>query len=201
MADSERECNEGAGLSGLDPRSSILDPRSSLLFLIGPRGGGKTTVARLLAARLGWDWCDADTVLEGRCGRSIREVFAAEGEAGFRERESAVLADLSRLRRHVIATGGGVVLREAHRTLLRASGRTVYLTADVDTLWGRLRGDPATAERRPALTVGGREEVAEVLRAREPLYRQCADLVVQTAGRPPEDVVAEIVAALRKDEG
>jgi shikimate kinase len=72
----------------------------------------------------------------------------------------------------------------------------VYLTAAVDTLWGRLRGDPATAQRRPALTVGGREEVAEVLRAREPLYRQCADLVVQTAARAPEDVVAEIVAAL-----
>jgi shikimate kinase len=174
---------------------------TGLLFLIGPRGSGKTTVARLLAARLDWDWRDADLVLEGRCGRSIREVFAAEGEAGFRERESAVLADLCGLRRHVVATGGGVVLREANRALLRASGRTVYLTADADTLWQRLRGDPATAERRPALTVGGREEVVQVLSAREPLYRQCADLIVHTAGRGPEDVIAEILAELGTMKG
>jgi shikimate kinase len=72
----------------------------------------------------------------------------------------------------------------------------VWLTADVDTLWSRVRGDGTTAERRPALTIGGREEVAELLRAREPLYRACADLVVPTAGRSPEEVSAEIHALL-----
>src|SRR5262245_25909137 len=92
----------------------------SRLFLIGPRGSGKTTVAALVAGRLGWDWVDADTVLERRAGMSVRAVFAAEGEPGFRDRESAVLAELCRLGRHVIATGGGVVLREPNRQLLRA---------------------------------------------------------------------------------
>jgi shikimate kinase len=151
-------------------------------------------VARLLAARLGWPWLDADDVLERRAGQSVRAVFAAEGEAGFRAREAEVLAELSRLSGHVIATGGGGVLREENRRLLRR-GWVVWLTADVDTLWRRLQGDGTTAERRPALTVGGREEVAEVLRLREPLYRACADLVVTTAGRPPEAVVEDILAA------
>jgi shikimate kinase len=170
-----------------------LSPRP-LVFLVGARGSGKTTVARLLAGRLHWVWLDADEVLETRAGQSIRAVFAAEGEAGFREREAKVLADLAGRSRHVIATGGGVVLREANRVLLRR-GRVVWLTADPETLWTRMQGDRTTAERRPALTVGGRAEVAELLRVREPLYRACADLVVSTAGRPPEDVAAEIVAA------
>ncbi len=166
-----------------------------LVFLIGARGSGKTTVARLLAGRLGWEWLDADSVLEMRAGQSIRAVFAAEGEAGFREREAQVLAELAQRSRHVIATGGGVVLREGNRALLRR-GRVVWLTADPDTLWSRVQGDHTTAERRPVLTVGGRAEVTEVLRVREPLYRACADLVVSTAGRPPEDVAAEIHTAL-----
>ena len=170
-----------------------LSPR--LIFLVGPRGSGKSTVARLLAGRLGWGWADADDVLEARAGESIRALFAREGEAGFRDRESAVLEDLCRLRRHVIATGGGVVVREANRGLLRRSGWVAWLTADADTLWGRLRGDAATAERRPALTVGGREEVDQLLRAREPLYRACADCVVPTAGRTPEAVAGEVLAA------
>lgn len=164
------------------------------MFLTGARGSGKTTVARLLAERLRWPWLDADDVLESRAGRSVRALFAAEGEAGFRAREAEVLAELARLSRHVVATGGGGVLREENRALLRR-GWVVWLTADVDTLWQRLQGDGTTAERRPALTVGGREEVAEVLRVREPLYRACADLVVATAGRPPEAVVEDILAA------
>jgi shikimate kinase len=164
-----------------------------LLFLIGPRGSGKSTVARLLARELGWDWLDADDVLEQRHGRSIRAIFETEGEASFRVKESAILAELCRLRRHVLATGGGGVLRPENRELLRRSGRVVWLTADVETLWQRLQGDEATAERRPALSVGGREEIAEIMRAREPFYRECADWIVETAGRSPAEIVAEIL--------
>ena len=165
----------------------------ALLFLIGPRGSGKSTVARLVAEQLRWQWLDADDELEKRHGQSIRALFASEGEAGFRDKESAILAELCRLSRHVLATGGGVVLREANRDLLRASGRVVWLTADVDTLWRRLQADTSTAERRPALTVGGREEIDEVLRVREPLYRSCADLIVETAGRSPAEAAADIL--------
>ncbi|HTU93040.1 MAG TPA: shikimate kinase [Gemmataceae bacterium] len=168
-------------------------PSNHHLFLIGPRGSGKSTVAQLLARELGWDWLDADDELEKRYGRSIRAIFAAEGEAGFRDKESAILAELCRLPRHVLATGGGVVLRESNRSLLRASGRVVWLSADVETLWQRVLADGATAERRPPLTVGGRAEIEEILRMREPLYRQCADFIVQTAGRGPNEIVAEIL--------
>jgi shikimate kinase len=167
----------------------------SRLFLIGPRGSGKTTVAGLLAQRLGWRWVDADAFLEQRHGTSVRALFAAEGEAGFRAREAEALVELAALPRHVIATGGGVVLRPANRALLRAAGRVVWLMADADTLWARLQGDATTGERRPALTaVGGREEVEQVLRDREALYRECAHQVVGTAGRSPEDIAAEVLA-------
>ncbi len=104
-----------------------------------------------------------------------------------------MLADLCRLRRHVVATGGGVVLRESNRELLRASGRVVWLTADVETLWQRLQEDSATVERRPALTVGGREEIAEILRIREPLYRKCADVIVVTTRRSPVEIADEVL--------
>jgi shikimate kinase len=167
-----------------------------LVFLIGARGSGKTTAARLLAERLGWGWVDADEAVEARAGRSIREIFAQEGEAGFRDREAAALEELARRERHVVATGGGVVLREANTRRMRATGRVVWLTADADTLWRRMQGDATTAERRPALTVGGREEVDEVLRAREPLYAACAHLAVSTEGRTPEEVAAEVLRRL-----
>lgn len=152
----------------------------------------------MLAHELGWDWLDADEELEKRYGQSIRAIFAAEGEAGFRDKEAAVLEDLSHLRRHVVATGGGVVLRENNRTLMRASGRVIWLSADVETLWQRVQGDSATAERRPVLTVGGRAEIEEILRFREPLYRQCADFIVETSGCAVNDIVAEIVRWLRE---
>jgi shikimate kinase len=164
-----------------------------LVFLIGPRGSGKSTVARLLAERLGWDWVDADDLLERRAGRSIRALFAAEGEAGFRAREAALLEELCGLRRHVVATGGGVVLRPASRELLRASGWVVWLSADADTLWARMQGDATTAERRPNLSGGGRDEVVAVLRQREPLYRACAHLTVSTAERTPAEVASLVM--------
>jgi shikimate kinase len=174
--------------------------RGDLVALIGPRGSGKTTVARALAGILGWQWVDADDALERRTGRSVRAVFAEDGEAAFREHESTVLRELCGLRRHVVATGGGVVLREDNRALLRASARVVWLSADVETLCRRLDADAAGTERRPALLGGGRAEVEEVCRVREPHYRACAELIVSTAGRTPADVAADIAAGLAAEE-
>jgi shikimate kinase len=173
-----------------------LSPCHLVISLVGYRGTGKSSVARLLAERLGWAWADADEALERVAGRSIRDIFAAEGEAGFRDREEAVLAELCRGERLILATGGGAVLREANRQRLRAAGRVVWLTAGAATIWARLQADPTTAERRPALTVGGLAEIEDLLRQREPLYRACADVVVDTEGRSPEDVVNAILQVL-----
>jgi shikimate kinase len=171
------------------------------LFLIGYRGTGKTTVARLLAHHLGWQWVDADDVLERRAGLTIRQVFEAEGEAGFRRRESDVLEELCALGGHVIATGGGVVLASANRARLKQSGRIVWLTADASTIRRRMENDRTTAERRPALTVGGLAEIKELLRAREPLYRAVAHFSVDTSVRSPEEVAAAILDGLRDGAG
>ena len=170
-----------------------MTPAAPRIFLIGYRGSGKTNVAQALAKRLGWDWLDADTVLEARHGRTIREIFAAEGEAGFRAKEAALLEELCQSDRHVIATGGGVVLRPANRERL-ARGLVVWLTADAATLWQRINADGTTAARRPNLTVGGLSEVEELLRQREPLYRECAGLVVDTAGKTPDAIADDILA-------
>jgi shikimate kinase len=183
----------------MNPDCLIRNPQSliPLLFLVGYRGTGKSTVARLLAERLGWDWRDADTVLEERSGQSIRAVFAAEGEAGFRRREAAVLEELCRYGQCVIATGGGVVLSASNREKMRAAGKVVWLTADAETIWQRIQDDVSTAARRPALTVGGQGEVRELLQAREPLYGACADWAVDTAQRTPEQVADLILGYLK----
>lgn len=168
----------------------------SLIFLVGYRGTGKTTVARLLSGALGWRWVDADAVLEEQAGQTIRQIFETEGEAGFRRRESAVLAELCQLRDHVVATGGGVVLSAANRERMSRAGRVVWLTAGPATIHRRLEADRTTASRRPNLTVGGLPEIKELLRAREPLYRACAELTVDTEHQAPEQVAAAIRKSL-----
>jgi shikimate kinase len=175
-------------------------PQSLPVFLVGPRATGKTTVARLLAERLRWGWLDADELLERRAGCSIRELFDMAGEGAFRDLESAVLDELCTCRRLVIATGGGVVLRPANRQRLKTAGRIVWLTADAKTLWQRLQGDTTTAERRPNLTpAGGLAEIEEVLRVREPLYREVAEFAVDSGNQSPEAVAALVLARLTEN--
>lgn len=166
------------------------------IFLVGYRGTGKNTIARFLAERLGWNWVDADTLLEERARKTIRQIFAEEGEAAFRERESNLLEELCRRERYVIATGGGIVLRDVNRRRLKAEGICVWLIADAATIWQRIESDVTTAERRPALTVGGRAEIEQLLAAREPHYRKCADLIVDTVNRAPEAITGEVVDKL-----
>jgi shikimate 5-dehydrogenase/shikimate kinase len=164
---------------------------SQIVFLIGYRGTGKTSTARRLADKLGWSWLDADQFLQTRHGRSIREIFSEEVEQGFRDKEAALLQELSEYTEHIIATGGGVILRAENRALLK-QGTVVWLQAPADVLWQRLQQDSATAESRPNLAQGGLAEIEELLRLRAPLYEECHDLAVNTAQRSPEQV-AELI--------
>jgi shikimate kinase len=166
-----------------------------LIFLIGYRGSGKSTVGRVLATRLGWEFVDADQVLEERYGKTIREIFASEGETGFRNKESAVLADLCTRVKTVIATGGGVILRQENRAGIKQCGFVAWLSADAATLWDRVQGDPTTAARRPVLTTGGLIEVQELLAARVPWYQASADVEVPVAALSPEQAADAILAA------
>ncbi len=168
-----------------------------IITLIGYRGTGKTTIARPLAERLGWSAIDADVELERRAGRSIREIFASDGEPEFRRRERETLCDLLQQDRLVIAAGGGAILNPQTRTDFRAAGPVVWLKASVDTIEYRLHGDASTRERRPNLTSsGGRAEIEQMLAFREPLYRECATLIVETDRPLPGDCDAPTVARL-----
>lgn len=170
------------------------------ITLIGYRGCGKSTVAALLARRLGIPWRDADTVLEERVGISITALVRERGEPAFRDLEAALLVDLLAGEPCVLATGGGVVLRPANRDLLRQRGRpVVWLKAPADVVRSRLAADPTTAARRPGLSgVDPLAEVASTLVAREPLYRECADAMFDTAVASPEQLANDIFAWLER---
>jgi shikimate kinase len=166
------------------------------IILVGPRCTGKTTTGRLLAARLGVAFADVDDRVEAVAGKSIADIFATEGEAAFRDREAAALAELIALPAGVIATGGGAVSREANRRLLKSGGFVAWLTGSPETLWARLERDPSTAARRPNLTsAGGLEEVRALLAAREPLYREVAHFAIRTDDLSPEAVADAILTA------
>lgn len=174
--------------------SEAMKPGESL-FLIGPRASGKTSVARIVASRLDMAHMDTDEMLTAKLGKSIAEVVAEEGWEAFRKLESKVLAEASGPGNRVIATGGGIVLEQENVALLRKRGPVVYLRADAETLARRLAADPNEAQR-PSLTGGGLiEEVAQVLAEREPLYLDCADHIVQSAGGP-EAAADEIISLI-----
>lgn len=166
------------------------------LVLIGYRGTGKTTVARELARRLGWDWVDADVEVELRAGKSIAAIFADDGEPRFRDLEAAVIAELAQRPRTVVAAGGGVVLRPENRAVLaEAREGVVWLRASVATLVARIAADATTAARRPALTAAGSvAEVGPLLAEREPLYQAVATVAIETDDRSPQAIVEDLLA-------
>jgi shikimate kinase len=167
------------------------------VFLIGYRGTGKTTVARELAARLGYRAVDSDDIVESEAGKSIARIFAEDGEPTFRDMEANAVAALSREQRVVVGLGGGAVLREENRRAIKAAGRVIWLQASVDTILARVAADPMTLARRPNLTAsGGRIEIEELLAKRTPLYSECATLIVDTEGKTASEVAEEIVANL-----
>jgi shikimate kinase len=160
------------------------------VVLIGYRGSGKTTVGRLVATRLGKKFVDADEVIIAKSGKSIREIFAAGGEAEFRRLEMQAIAELAKSEDHIIAVGGGAVTRSENRKSL-AGSKIVYLRCEAGELHQRISGDPATSDNRPSLTHlgGGIEEIEALLRQREPIYRAVMSAEIDVTKLTPEQVV------------
>jgi shikimate kinase len=147
------------------------------LFLVGLMGAGKTTVGRLLARHYGCTFRDSDQEIEARTGVKIPVIFEIEGEAGFRKREEAMIAELSALSGIVLATGGGAVLSSVNRENLRNNGTVIYLRGAPEHLYERTRHD----RNRPLLqTDDPLARLRELYRQRDPLYGEIADIVVDT---------------------
>ncbi|KHL71152.1 shikimate kinase I [Pseudomonas flexibilis] len=158
-------------------------------------GAGKSTIGRLLAKELRLDFKDSDKEIEVRTGANIPWIFDVEGEQGFRDREQAVLADLCQEQGLVIATGGGAVMRPENRQALRAGGRVIYLHTSVEQQLARTARD----RNRPLLrTANPGQVLSDLLAIRDPLYREIADLIIETDERPPRLVVLEILARLKE---
>lgn len=163
------------------------------IFLVGPMGAGKSAVGRHLARALHLDFVDSDDEIESRTGVDIPFIFEKEGEDGFRKREAAVIDDLSQREGVVLATGGGAVLLPENRNHLGGRGLVVYLYTSVDQQVSRT----AKGRERPLLEGGNPRHILEdLLETRDPLYREIADVVVDTDGRKVRSVADEIIEHL-----
>ncbi|MCX7666566.1 MAG: shikimate kinase [Gemmataceae bacterium] len=166
-----------------------------LLFLVGLRGSGKSTIGQKLSQRLGYAFFDADQVLEQRLGQTIQQIFAQHGEPYFRDWEQTILEELAQPANRVVATGGGVVLRESNRAILK-QGFVIWLDAPAEILWQRIQTDTANQQRRPNLTsLGGLAELQQLAQSRRPLYQQVANLCIPVGSVSPDDAVNAILAS------
>ena len=163
------------------------------LFLTGPMGAGKSTIGRQLSKRLDKEFHDSDHEIEARTGVDIPLIFELEGEAGFRKREQAVIEELTRIPDIILATGGGAILDSENRRNLSTRGRVIYLHASVNQQLKRTRRD----RNRPLLqTADPRAKLEELMAIRDPLYREIADVIIETDGKRVRDVVRQIIQQL-----
>ena len=181
--------------------SSEQNPSVERIVLTGFMGSGKSTIGRRLAKRLGWHFVDLDSHIEQRDGRNVARIFAESGEEAFRVMEADALLAALQQSRIVIALGGGALETVANRNALAAASRArvVLLTAAFDTLYERCQQQIAAAAGsslpvRPLL--GERESAAARLARREPIYRQSAQVILDTTGQQPDESVAALVTAL-----
>lgn len=165
------------------------------IILVGPMGAGKTTIGKLLADEFRKDFIDSDQEIEERAGADISWIFDVEGEEGFRQREKRVLKELCTHENIVLATGGGAILSEQNRRVLRKGGTVVYLMATVSQQVERTRRD----QKRPLIQncPDPRAKLAALMETRDPLYREIADHCIMTSKRSPRSVCAEIARMLR----
>lgn len=164
------------------------------IYLVGPMGSGKTTIGQRLARKLGLAFYDSDQEIEARTGASVNLIFDIEGEAGFRERERQVLAELTAQRGVLLATGGGTVVSRENRELLGRTGIVVYLRTSVRQQLERLQRDHS----RPLLQTRNKEhKLKELAEQRDPLYEELADLVFPSRSRNIDSAVDQILEAIR----
>jgi shikimate kinase len=158
-------------------------------------GAGKSTIGRHLAKRLGKTFFDSDKEIETRTGVSISWIFEMEGEAGFRERESRIIEELSGMDNIVMATGGGAVLAEENRHFLSQRGQVVYLCATADQLYRRTARD----QQRPLLQTGDRrKQIEHLLAVRDPLYREVANVTLRTSNKSIQHTVNELIKKINQ---
>lgn len=175
----------------------LLQPGHQSIFLIGMMGAGKTTLGRQLARHLKREFYDLDHELEARCGVPVATIFDIEGEAGFRRRETLELDICSRRPEIVLATGGGAILSETNRHMLKERGTVVYLRANINELYRRLERD----KTRPLLqTANPQERIASLLAEREPIYEQLADVVFETGSAPVHLAAKQLLDVLKEQE-
>lgn len=171
------------------------------LVLIGLRGSGKTSVARVLAQRLQRTGIDSDEWLENQTHARIGDLLRTRGDAEFRRLEQAALAEILKQPGQVVSVGGGAVLAEENRRLLR-SASCVWLTAPTDVLLARIQADPHSAATRPALTaLSPAAELQLLSDQRAPLYRELARAIIDTSGRTVAEVAEAVLAALQSAAG
>ncbi|GAB4189855.1 MAG: shikimate kinase AroK [Wenzhouxiangellaceae bacterium] len=168
---------------------------SASIFLIGPMGAGKTAIGRRLADALQRPFIDADRELEQRTGAAISLIFELEGEQGFRERESALIDELTQRQGIILATGGGVVLNAENRRYLRERGLVIYLRTSVQLQLKRLAKD----RQRPLLQHPDREQrLLHMAEIRNPLYRECADIIVESANLHVSAMTRHVLQAMKQ---
>jgi shikimate kinase len=164
------------------------------LFLTGPMGAGKSTIGRQLSRQLRMTFYDSDREVENRTGVDIPLIFELEGEQGFRKRERLVIDELTSLPDIVLATGGGAILDADNRKHLAERGLVIYLHASVNQQLARTKHD----RNRPLLqTDNPRQRLDDLMKLRDPLYREIADLVIDTDGKRVMAVVNQIIRKLK----
>ncbi len=167
------------------------------IVLIGMMGSGKTTVGRLLAKQLGKAFIDSDEEIQRRTGVTIQHIFDVEGEAGFRQRESAVIHELMMLQNIVLATGGGAVMDPENRQVMRRNGTVVYLKSNIHDLWQRTRHDKS----RPLLqTEDPRAKLQDLFNKRNPMYTETADLIIHTGKQSVQVLLSSLIRKLGESE-
>ncbi|HEX9665418.1 MAG TPA: shikimate kinase [Thermodesulfobacteriota bacterium] len=165
---------------------------SKNIYLLGFMGAGKTSVGKILAKKLRLKFCDLDEIIESECGKTVSRIFSEHGEDFFRDLESMKLRSVSKNSGQIVATGGGIVLRQVNWEVMERAGITVYLKTSPDVVWNRIKNDTS----RPLLQVEKPfEKVNELLSMRIPLYEK-ADLIIETENKSPENIAAYIIGRI-----